>query len=96
VHGCFWHGHKGCKRATIPATRPEFWRAKIEGNRERDLRDQKALETLGWRVRILWQCSITDAALGGLAREITSIPLGRGLGTKPHSKTRASRAAVKR
>ena len=26
VHGCFWHGHEGCKRATMPATRTEFWR----------------------------------------------------------------------
>jgi DNA mismatch endonuclease (patch repair protein) len=73
VHGCFWHGHEGCRKATIPATRPEFWRAKIQGNRERDLRDKSALDDLGWEVRVLWQCSITDAALDDLAREIVSI-----------------------
>ena len=74
VHGCFWHGHEGCKRATLPATRPEFWQAKIEGNKERDRRDREALEALGWQVRVLWQCSITDAALNGLACEIADIP----------------------
>jgi len=74
VHGCFWHGHEGCKRATIPATRPEFWQAKIKGNRERDLRDREALEALGWQVRTLWQCSITDTTLGDLAHEIASLP----------------------
>src|SRR5690348_80348 len=36
VHGCFWHGHPDCKRATIPATRTEFWTSKINRNRERD------------------------------------------------------------
>lgn len=74
VHGCFWHGHEGCKRATIPATRPEFWRAKIGGNRDRDRRDREALEALGWQVRTLWQCSITDVALANLAREIAGLP----------------------
>lgn len=77
VHGCFWHGHEGCKKAAIPATRPEFWLAKIVGNRARDQRDREALEAGGWQVRIIWQCSITDAALGELAREISSLPSRR-------------------
>jgi DNA mismatch endonuclease (patch repair protein) len=74
VHGCFWHGHEGCKRATLPATRPEFWQVKIDGNRKRDQRDREALAALGWQVRIIWQCSITDAVLGDLAREIAGLP----------------------
>lgn len=74
VHGCFWHGHEGCKRATLPGTRPEFWQAKIEGNKERDRRDREALEILGWRVGVLWQCSITDAALSNVASEIAGTP----------------------
>lgn len=37
VHGCFWHGHKGCKHYTIPKTNVEFWTAKIARNQERDL-----------------------------------------------------------
>ncbi len=25
VHGCFWHRHPGCVRATLPKSRVEFW-----------------------------------------------------------------------
>lgn len=60
VHGCFWHGHERCKRATIPATRPEFWEKKISGNKERDKRTVAALEDLGYRCLIVWQCELKD------------------------------------
>lgn len=60
VHGCFWHGHRACKRATIPLTRREFWREKIERNRQRDARAQRALVEMGHRVLILWQCELRD------------------------------------
>ena len=57
VHGCFWHMHVGCRFATLPATRPEFWRAKLEGN---VVRDRKAIESLmdsGWQVLVVWECA---------------------------------------
>jgi DNA mismatch endonuclease (patch repair protein) len=60
VHGCFWHGHEGCKRATIPATRPEFWEQKISGNKDRDRRNIAALEDLGYHCSIVWQCELKD------------------------------------
>ena len=63
VHGCFWHGHQGCKRATIPATRPEFWQNKIAGNRKRDSHNIAALENLGYRCLVLWQCELNDLEL---------------------------------
>lgn len=56
VHGCFWHGHRGCKHHRIPKTRAAWWRTKIEGNRARDARNRIALEALGWRVLVLWTC----------------------------------------
>jgi DNA mismatch endonuclease (patch repair protein) len=62
VHGCFWHGHRGCKRAGIPATRTEFWEAKINGTRQRDARALAALESLGYRCLVVWQCGIGDGA----------------------------------
>lgn len=62
VHGCFWHGHAGCKRATIPATRTAFWKKKIEGNRRRDGRVQSALRRLGWRVMVIWECRMGSPA----------------------------------
>lgn len=60
VHGCFWHGHEGCKRATIPTTRTDFWRAKIEGTKQRDTRCLAALEALGYRCLVIWQCEMKD------------------------------------
>lgn len=56
VHGCFWHGHKQCKRAKRPATHKEFWNKKIDGNIKRDEKVKRQLKTLGWRVLVVWQC----------------------------------------
>lgn len=58
VHGCFWHRHNGCAKATMPATRVEFWREKFERNVARDLTNQADLRNLGWRVIVLWECEI--------------------------------------
>lgn len=58
VHGCFWHRHKGCRFATVPATRADFWKGKFDANVERDARNVAALRKLGWRVRIVWECDI--------------------------------------
>ncbi|MEO0509076.1 MAG: very short patch repair endonuclease [Verrucomicrobiota bacterium] len=58
VHGCFWHMCPGCKYATIPKTRMEWWKAKLEGNAKRDARKQKELRQLGWRVVVVWQCEL--------------------------------------
>ena len=63
VHGCFWHGHEGCRRAAIPATRKEFWHTKISGNKARDKRNIAALENLGYRCLTVWQCEIKDTEL---------------------------------
>lgn len=30
VHGCFWHQHRGCPRATVPKRNREFWSEKFE------------------------------------------------------------------
>jgi len=58
VHGCFWHGHDDCKRATIPKTNSTYWKNKISKNKERDSRVIKELQELGWRSLILWSCEI--------------------------------------
>ena len=58
VHGCFWHRHEGCKFASTPSTRPEFWDAKFEGNKQRDNRNLEELLSLGWRVATVWECAI--------------------------------------
>lgn len=58
VNGCFWHGHKGCRYARRPKSNVEFWSNKIENNRERDLKDYTFLESLGWRVIVVWECEL--------------------------------------
>lgn len=60
VHGCFWHRHEGCRRATTPGTRREFWSTKFAATVERDARQTKALEDLGWRVLVVWECELKD------------------------------------
>jgi len=56
VHGCFWHQHPGCRFASRPATRPEFWAKKLSGNRARDRRVQAELRRQGWKVLVVWEC----------------------------------------
>lgn len=58
VHGCFWHGHPGCRFARLPATRTEFWTAKLSANRNRDAAAEGKLRDLGWRVAIVWECAL--------------------------------------
>ncbi|WP_421576241.1 very short patch repair endonuclease [Stenotrophomonas maltophilia] len=57
VHGCFWHGHN-CPLYRLPKTRPEFWAAKIESNKARDARVESQLRESGWRVELVWECSL--------------------------------------
>lgn len=60
VHGCFWHRHPGCPRSFAPATRSEFWRAKLDRNVVRDAENRRALEAAGWRVVVIWECETRD------------------------------------
>lgn len=63
VHGCFWHGHKDCKNASIPKTNTGFWTAKITRNQERDQEVWRQLEAKGWSVIIVWECQLKKAVL---------------------------------
>jgi DNA mismatch endonuclease, patch repair protein len=62
VHGCFWHGHAGCRRAARPSTNREFWDRKIDGNVARDAANVRALRRAGWKVLVVWQCATKDRA----------------------------------
>ena len=61
VHGCFWHGHKGCPTSHIPETNTTFWTAKIARNQERDQEVWRQLEAKGWFVIIVWECQLKKA-----------------------------------
>lgn len=56
VHGCFWHRHPGCRAASTPKTRREFWQDKFDRNVARDQRDVARLEAAGWSVHVVWEC----------------------------------------
>lgn len=60
LHGCFWHRHgaKNCQLARLPKSRPEFWVAKLEGNRRRDRRKKADLAALGWKTLTIWECQL--------------------------------------
>jgi len=61
VHGCFWHRHPYCAKATTPKTRAAFWTDKFAKNIARDARKTRALRKLGWSVMTIWECHCRDA-----------------------------------
>lgn len=58
VHGCFWHGHEGCRFFSIPQTRTAWWQDKINKNKANDAKAAAALRGQGWRVIIIWECGL--------------------------------------
>ena len=74
VHGCFWHRHEGCPKATTPSTRPEFWQRKFDRNVERDREVRAAMRDLGWTPLVVWECDLApdkqEQALSNLVLRI--------------------------
>lgn len=74
VNGCFWHGHEDCKYFVWPKNNAEFWKEKISGNIERDIRNYAELREHGWRVITVWECELKKTVagnrLGRLCEEI--------------------------
>lgn len=60
VHGCFWHRHPGCSKASSPKTRAAFWQSKFDANVERDARSIRELRRAGWDVEVVWECETKD------------------------------------
>lgn len=75
IHGCFWHAHQNCRYAVTPKSNTEYWSAKISGNSARDAAAADKLNSLGWRVIVIWECQLkkgaADAALKELAASIS-------------------------
>lgn len=61
VHGCFWHGHKGCPRSARPSTNRDFWEKKLSGNVKRDKKNLRELNELGWKTLVIWTCETKDS-----------------------------------
>ena len=58
VHGCFWHGHEGCRYFVVPKTRTEWWLEKIQRNKTLDKKNEDELEKMGWEVHIIFECDL--------------------------------------
>lgn len=58
VHGCFWHRHQGCHYTTVPKSNADFWQQKFQETIIRDQQVLKDLQNLGWRVAVVWECSL--------------------------------------
>ncbi len=63
VHGCFWHGHEGCKYFVVPKTRTEWWLTKINTNKLNDEKSKTLLKKAGWKIIIIWECELKPSTI---------------------------------
>ena len=63
INGCFWHGHRGCTKYTVPKTNEQFWREKVARNIARDELNAQRLDTLAWTVITVWECELSKKNL---------------------------------
>lgn len=75
IHGCFWHGHEGCKYFVIPKTRRKWWIEKIKRNKQLDAEHNKELKHLGWKIITIFECKLRpmsrDKTLNQLVKRVT-------------------------
>lgn len=62
VHGCFWHGHSGCKASKRPASNTDYWNRKLDGNIQRDKVNLAELKRIGWKTLVIWECQVKDVS----------------------------------
>ena len=82
VHGCYWHQHTGCSRATTPKNNASFWAEKFVANRRRDARAVRDLRRMGLRVLIVWECEVKNDRAGAKLRRFFAQP-SEGQTTRP-------------
>jgi len=58
IHGCFWHGHEGCKYYVIPKTRTEWWTEKINKTKLKDSENEEKLKKMGWKILTVFECEL--------------------------------------
>ena len=63
IHGCFWHGHHGCRYFVVPKTRTDWWLAKINGNKDNDSKAMRLLKKDGWEIITIWECDLKPVAI---------------------------------
>ena len=73
VHGCFWHGHDNCKYYVIPKTRTEWWKQKINKNKERDANNKEKLIETGWNVYEIFECELKKNKIDKTLEKLISL-----------------------
>jgi DNA mismatch endonuclease (patch repair protein) len=77
VHGCYWHRHPDCKDASTPNSNISFWAAKFAENVQRDRRNIRELELLGWRTLVVWECELVNRTAETIRRVADKLRQGR-------------------
>lgn len=72
IHGCFWHGHEGCRYFILPKTRQEWWLDKIAHNKVLDVENLAKLKNLGWKVFVIFECELKKTKREDTLSEITT------------------------
>lgn len=76
VHGCFWHGHEGCRYFVIPKTKTDWWLEKINKNKKKDIENEEKLQKCGWKIITVYECELKpqqrENTLNNLLIEINS------------------------
>jgi len=78
IHGCFWHGHEGCKYYVVPKTRTEWWLSKIETNIRHDENATTLLKQNGWKVLAVWECEVKKNAIQDRLKAVIDTIIGLG------------------
>lgn len=64
VHGCFWHGHIGCRKGrSLPKTNSQYWTDKVLRNQSRDRCVARRLRADGYSVFTVWACELTSGEI---------------------------------
>lgn len=77
VHGCYWHQHRGCRRAFVPVTEQKRWLAKFAATVRRDRRVARSLRRLGWSVLTVWECQTVPRRLPALRTRLVALLASR-------------------
>ncbi|MFI5057034.1 MAG: very short patch repair endonuclease [Candidatus Acidiferrales bacterium] len=62
LDGCFWHCCPKCFR--LPKSRLNYWRPKLVGNKQRDVKISRLLRKQGWKVVRIWEHEIRSKPTG--------------------------------
>jgi DNA mismatch endonuclease (patch repair protein) len=72
IHGCFWHRHGDCRFCTTPGSNKRFWKSKFDETVKRDEKKLTALRKLGWRVAVVWECSVKERGVEAVGQRIVA------------------------